>query len=82
MSPPKSPYRVPQEHTPGPGHNESHSLSFASDITHKMQFGGKYKPIVSDTPSSLKYNPNESVLSTRPRSPEATIRLPTMLVYE
>jgi len=77
-----SPYRRPKENNPGPGHHDSHLIPFGGDISHKMDFGDKYKPFVSETPSCNKYNPDDSFLSTNKRSPEAHIRMPTMMSYD
>jgi hypothetical protein len=43
-----------------------------------MNFGDKYKPFVSQTPACTKYNPDDSFLSTRKKSPAAHIRASTM----
>jgi hypothetical protein len=76
-----SPYRRGPDILPAPGHTFKHE-AFASNITHSMNFGDKYKPFKSETPSCTKYNPDDSFLSTRHKSPSATIRQPTMLAAD
>ena len=78
----RSHYQKPVEHLPGPGHHDKHLIPFGGDITHKMDFGEKYKFKVSDTPSASKYNPDDSFLSTRKRSPCVLIREPTMMASD
>jgi len=80
---PTSPYRRPVESSPGPGHhNDSHLTPFGADITHKMDFGNKYKTKFSDTPSPTKYRPNDSILSTKKRSIGVKINSSTTMVRE
>lgn len=54
-------------------------LTFGKDVTHKMQFGGKYVTKYSDTPAPGRYNVDEAEALVRPKSPAVIIREPLKL---
>ena len=43
--------------------------------------GDKYKPIKNTGPDPFKYRPNDRVLSSRKRAPQAMIKESVMLAY-
>lgn len=77
IRPETSPYRRPKENTPGPGHHDSHLIPFAADITHKMEFGDKYKFTPKAGPPPGAYNIDRGHNLSKTSSKSYLIRAPT-----
>jgi hypothetical protein len=56
IRPETSPYRRPQENTPGPGHHDGHLTAFGSDVTANIGMGSKYEFKPDRNPPPGAYN--------------------------
>ena len=69
-----SPYRRPQENSPGPGHHDGHLTSFGSDVKANIGMGSKYEFKPDSNPPVGGYDIDRGHKMTKSTSKSAIIR--------